>query len=624
MNLLKLKQGVKASSFSKALFSTSAVTEYASNKEQVQSVKNLTTKELNEMNDAVSYDGFNRDNDKLFESGIKNQDRTDFFMKISEPKESDIAEVAKTKTQIRKLIEQELEYANFQDELQEFEKNLLLEDVTSNEIVRENFFFKYDANKVNTNKHIVDFKAPGIPHKFVSVAMPHEHVHPQHYVDLDSLTPENLQELYGYYSYLVDLHISQVRPNLHEETYISDKFNRLNLEEPANSLVEHNNKFWEYYHKPRPTYQYVSQTQDINYQKELDALPINHHPDPRGSKFDVEWTEDQKFPHVATRLGYPIFAVSPLEKIIGVETAPGHPSYQFQPFVQTPSMDPDPTLDFEEGEVIYENRRIGEWVRAGKLAVGLTLPLWPTWMMIEFYHGDGAPGLDWMAEFANWHTVPKNFQDGGDWNMEYNRFIDDHSYMNIHYAIKRAFARPMHTMYQACVLAFISNLSLDYATKITYNKDKDLVFVNKPDGWFMDREYVYEVHHLEQMVPSPVGAFNDIGSTQKNGITTLHCMATKDYIKVYNENKYWNLEQKEDLLSQTRSLWTEVEEGYAGRLFVQQNSPSEEDVLQHLKVEAELKEAVAKLGPIEDVDNVMQNWKEDLQASRKKIETEAI
>lgn len=42
------------------------------------------------------------------------------------------------------------------------------------------------------------------------------------------------------------------------------------------------------------------------------------------------------------------------------------------------------------------------------------------------------------------------------------------------------------------------------------------------------------------MVPSPVSAFKDIGSQYKDGISTLHCMNTKDYIKVYNDTKYWN------------------------------------------------------------------------------------
>ena len=90
-----------------------------------------------------------------------------------------------------------------------------------------------------------------------------------------------------------------------------------------------------------------------------------------------------------------------------------------------------------------------------------------------------------------------------------------------------------------------------------YNKEKDLVFVYKPDGWWGETEYVYEMHHLEQMVPGPVTSFRNLTMNREDGILPIHCMSTKDYLKFYNEDKYWNIELKEDFLSQTRSLWQE-------------------------------------------------------------------
>ena len=64
------------------------------------------------------------------------------------------------------------------------------------------------------------------------------------------------------------------------------------------------------------------------------------------------------------------------------------------------------------------------------------------------------------------------------------------------------------------------------------------------------------------MVPSAVSAFRDIGASKKDGILKLHCMATKDYIRLYNEDKYWNLDLKDEFVGQTRSLWTEMTENY--------------------------------------------------------------
>jgi hypothetical protein len=56
--------------------------------------------------------------------------------------------------------------------------------------------------------------------------LPHEHIDIQHYVDTEGLEGDKLWELYGYYSYLIDLHIAQVRPeNLDEKSYIPKRFN---------------------------------------------------------------------------------------------------------------------------------------------------------------------------------------------------------------------------------------------------------------------------------------------------------------------------------------------------------------------------------------------------------------
>jgi len=99
----------------------------------------------------------------------------------------------------------------------------------------------------------------------------------------------------------------------------------------------------------------------------------------------------------------------PIEKILGIERAPAHPGYQLQAFVQTPSMEPDPNLDFSEGEVIYENRNLVEWIRFWKVLTTVTLGLSPAFYIFEIYCADGPPSIDWMAENFSWHKVPKQF-----------------------------------------------------------------------------------------------------------------------------------------------------------------------------------------------------------------------
>ena len=269
----------------------------------------------------------------------------------------------------------------------------------------------------------------------------------------------------------------------------------------------------------------------------------------------------------------------PIEQILGFERAPAHPGYQFQPFVQTPSMDPDPTLNFEQGEVIYENQRVTEWVRFWKVLTGITVGAWPAFYTFEIYAGDGAPSLQWMAEQWNFWQIPTQMQDGSGWNLESYRYCDDHDYMNVQYSAKRLVVRPAHTFYLVSVLALLQHMNFDYVSKMVYNKEKDLVFVYRPDGFWNETEYVYEMHHLEQMVPFPVTSYKDLTMNRDDGILSVHCMSTKDYMKFYGEDKYWNIENKEDFLSQTRSLWKNKTDKYDGQIFNVNHRANEEIIL---------------------------------------------
>lgn len=73
---------------------------------------------------------------------------------------------------------------------------------------KSNFYFKVDENKRQKNLKIYNTKAPGNAHRHPSVILPHEHVHIQHWFNTKELTEDKLQEIYAYYSHLIDLHIS--------------------------------------------------------------------------------------------------------------------------------------------------------------------------------------------------------------------------------------------------------------------------------------------------------------------------------------------------------------------------------------------------------------------------------
>jgi hypothetical protein len=98
--------------------------------------------------------------------------------------------------------------------------------------------------------------------------------------------------------------------------------------------------------------------------EELKNRPVNkHYQHDKGYKYDIETPWDQRYPHVADRMGYPEILGTPFERLLRLEGEIYHPTYLDQPFVQVPSSDPNESLNFEEGEVIYENRQILEWAR---------------------------------------------------------------------------------------------------------------------------------------------------------------------------------------------------------------------------------------------------------------------
>jgi hypothetical protein len=56
-------------------------------------------------------------------------------------------------------------------------------------------------------------------------------------------------------------------------------------------------------------------------------------------------------------------------------------------------MEPDASLNFEEGEIIYENARVGEWIKFWKASALVVFGMSPGFYLFEMYQGDGVPSL---------------------------------------------------------------------------------------------------------------------------------------------------------------------------------------------------------------------------------------
>jgi hypothetical protein len=83
----------------------------------------------------------------------------------------------------------------------------------------------------------------------------------------------------------------------------------------------------------------------------------------KGYKYDVTVPVDERYPFLADRLGHPEILGTPTERLLRLEGEIYHPNWLDQPFAKMPSENPDPTLNFEEGEVLYENTRLLEWAK---------------------------------------------------------------------------------------------------------------------------------------------------------------------------------------------------------------------------------------------------------------------
>ena len=152
--------------------------------------------------------------------------------------------------------------------------------------------------------------------------------------------------------------------------------------------------------------------------------------------------------------------------------------------------------------------------------------------------------------------------------------------MNMQYGGKRALARPSHTVYCMQVLILLQYMNLDYVSKMVYSKDKDLIFVYKPDGIWNETEYVHEVHHLEQMVPYSVSALENHPLQKKDGIMTVYDMAERENLKLYSEDKYWNMDLKDEFMAQTRSLWQgNFNSRFNGSIFKVPHAAGDEEAL---------------------------------------------
>lgn len=109
------------------------------------------------------------------------------------------------KERINEIVHEEVAKLQFKDKLAaEQLAASKYEEVTT----KKNFYFSVDETKRARNLKVHNFNAPGNKYRHPQHILPHEHVDITAPIDIDGKNKEQLMELYGYYAFMVDLHIA--------------------------------------------------------------------------------------------------------------------------------------------------------------------------------------------------------------------------------------------------------------------------------------------------------------------------------------------------------------------------------------------------------------------------------
>lgn len=101
-------------------------------------------------------------------------------------------------------------------------------------------------------------------------------------------------------------------------------------------------------------------------------------------------------------------------------------------------------------------------------------------------------------------------------------------------------------------------------------------------------------------------------------------MDTREQLRLYNDPKYWNLELRDDFLSQTRSMWINLCNKYEGRVVTIGNIADDKHIAMERRVDREIEEAIAKHGEVVPPVAYQVEKEEEVFKSRKRIAESAL
>eukprot|EP00178_Gracilaria_changii_P022966 TRINITY_DN6879_c0_g1_i1.p1 TRINITY_DN6879_c0_g1~~TRINITY_DN6879_c0_g1_i1.p1 ORF type:complete len:117 (-),score=5.34 TRINITY_DN6879_c0_g1_i1:88-438(-) len=112
------------------------------------------------------------------------------------------------------------------------------------------------------------------------------------------------------------------------------------------------------------------------------------------------------------------------------------------------------------------------------------------------------------------------------------------------------------------MMKIITQFGGQYAVKVSYSKDKELLFVKRINNYGQLEEDVYEVAHLEILPPRQRSAVQDLSSQDADGLWRIACLNTKRTILLYNNDQYWNRKLKTEFINSKLNFWDKSYYGY--------------------------------------------------------------
>lgn len=227
--------------------------------------------------------------------------------------------------------------------------------------------------------------------------------------------------------------------------------------------------------------------------------------------------------------------------------------------MKTPSTKPDPSLNFEEGEVIYENTRLLEWLKFWQLTIFTAAAygvLFVPYQLVMKTHLV-TPLADEIMFFPYHYVSPFN--------------VDT-------YHVAVPFITGIAGYGVFLILNLVNRITSSYVVKMSYSKDKELVFVKRVDLHGAVEEEVYEAAHLEILPPSARTSLGGMSAQDKDGLTVLTCMNTQKELLLYNDKKNWNPHLRKSFFTSHLNLWDKSYYGYNRQEAAERRTKWEEEL----------------------------------------------